>query len=79
MNTTLARIRVVLNAAPTWIAAVSTILVIVADEVAAVLPAGQAEVVGAAVVRIVAWLGAAVAIIRRVRPVLDDEKGLLPR
>lgn len=72
------RARVVLTAAPTYLVGASAVVTIVADEVAKVLPAGQATTVGAVTVRVVAILGAAVAIVRRVTPVVDGERGLLP-
>lgn len=78
MSRTIAKIRVVLSAAVTWITVASGVVVIVADEAAKVLPSGAAEDVAAVAVRVVAVLGAAVAIIRRVTPVLPDQRGLIP-
>lgn len=78
MHELVARARVVLRAAPTYLVALSTIVSIVAEEVAAVLPAGPATTVGVIAVRVVAVLAAAVAIIRRVTPVVDSQHGLLP-
>lgn len=66
-----ARVLVVLKAAPTWLVALSTVVTIVASEVD--IPA-----VAEWSVKVVGWLGVAVAIIRRVTPVLPAERGLLP-
>lgn len=79
MQKLLARVRVVLHAAPTYLVALSAVIVIVADELASVLPAGAVTTVGTIAARVVAVLGAAVAIIRRVTPVVDRaQRGLLP-
>ena len=72
-----ARVRVVLKAAPTYLVLVSATATIVTDEVAKVLPSGwqdNALQIGGVIVSV---LGAAVAIVRRVTPVLDSQKGLL--
>lgn len=74
----IARIKVVLTAAVTWLVLASTIVTILSEEIATVLPAGAATDVGAVALKVVAVLGAAVTIIRRVTPVLPDERGLLP-
>jgi len=72
------RIRVVATAMPTWLVAASAVVVIVSEELAAVLPAGAGETVGRWAIVAVAVLGAAVNIIRRVTPVLPRERGILP-
>lgn len=78
MSKIVAKVKVVLSAAVTWITVAFGVVVIVSDEAVKVLPAGAAETVAGVAVRVVAVLGAAVAIIRRVTPVLPDERGLLP-
>lgn len=70
---------VVLKAAPTWLTLTAVILNILAEEIGGVLPAGSAELFGEWVIRIGAWLGAAVHLIRRLTPVLPDERGILPK
>jgi hypothetical protein len=75
---TIARIKVLATAAVTWLLVASTIVTIASEEIAAVLPAGTATTVGAVALKVVAVIGAAVAIIRRVTPVLPDQRGLLP-
>lgn len=65
------RVRVVLREAVTWLVFAG----IVASAVAAEIPGAVAEWA----VRIGAWLATAVAIIRRVTPVLPSERGILPR
>ena len=74
----IARIKVVSAAAVTWLTAAGIILTIFSEEIGSVLPTGAAEEWAMWVVRIIAWIGAAVAIIRRVTPVLPDERGVLP-
>ena len=71
------RILVVLKAAPTYLVALSTVVTILAEEIAAVLPAGAANDVGVVAVRVVAVLATSVAIIRRVTPVVASRRGLL--
>lgn len=78
MKKLLKRARVILTAAPTYLVAAGAVVSIVADEVSKVLPAGwqdnAAQLAGAAV----GIIGAAVAIVRRVTPVLPHERGILP-
>jgi hypothetical protein len=74
----LEQIKVVSTAAVTWITATSAALVILSEEISAVAPDGSEDLV-AIIVKAVAWLGAAVAIIRRVTPVLPSERGILPQ
>ena len=78
MSEFIERVKVVASAAVTWITVASSIVVIVSDELADVLPGDAAETVGAVAVKVVAVLAAAVAIIRRVTPVLPEERGVLP-
>lgn len=78
MTKFIARAKVVLLAAPTYLVAVSAVVSILADEIAMVLPAGMAMTLGALAVRVVAVLGAAIGIIRRVTPVVVADRGLLP-
>ena len=65
-----ARVRVVLTSLVTYLLIASSILTIVAEE----LPGPAAEWIGRAVV----WLATAVTIIRRVTPVLPEDRGLVP-
>jgi hypothetical protein len=72
------RVSVVLKAAPTWLLAASTAITITSEELVKLLPDTWDE-------QVVRWaavatgaIAAAVAIIRRVSPVLPDERGLLP-
>ena len=78
MTKLLARARVILTAAPTYLVAAAAVVTIVADEAAKVLPTGwqdnAAQIAGA----VLAVIGAAVAIVRRVTPVLPAERGILP-
>lgn len=79
MTKLFARISVLLKAAPTYLVAAGAIVSIVTDEVSKQLPHGwqdNAGQIGGAVLGVIA---AAVAIVRRVTPVLDkNDHGLLP-
>lgn len=77
MKSFLARVRVVLTAAPTYLLTASTVVVVLRDEIAGLFPAA-AEDVSRWSVTVLAVLAAAVRIIRRVAPVLPAERGLLP-
>lgn len=73
-----ARLKVILSEVTTYLVAAGAVVGIVADEVGQVLPAGwqdNAVQIGGAVVGVI---GAAVAIIRRVTPVLPADRGILP-
>ncbi len=76
MNDLLARTRVVLRAAPTWLTAISVALTAAASEIGRLAPSGGDDVVRWCVT-VAAWLTSAVAIIRRVSPVDQSERGLL--
>lgn len=78
MRKLLARIRVILTAAPTWLVFAALTVPIVTEEVAKVLPASWAERVVTIGGYVVGWLGAAIAIVRRVTTVLPSERGILP-
>lgn len=77
IRTLIERALVVLKAAPTWIAALSTAITLAADEIVAVLPDQWDGAVAAWVARAVAFLAAVVAIVRRVTPVAKAARGLL--
>lgn len=70
------RIKTVARAWPTWVTAAAAVATIVADEVAKV--AGAESPAAVVAVRVAAWLGAAVAIIRRSTPVRREARGVLP-
>lgn len=72
------RIVVILKAAPTWLVAASTFIAIFSEEIVAVLPDSLDATVAEWTTIAVGWLGAAIVIIRRVTPVLPDERGILP-
>lgn len=77
MKKHLARARVVLVNAVTWLQVASAALVIGSEEIGNAIPEISDDVAAWAV-RIAAVLGAVVATIRRVTPVLPAERGLLP-
>lgn len=73
----LKRIKVVLQALPTYIVAASAVVTIFAEEIVSVLPSALQGDVTEAAVYVVAVLTAAVNIIRRVEPVIPERIGLL--
>ncbi len=78
MKKLLARARVILTAAPTYLVAAGTVVAMVADEVSKVLPAGWQDNAAQAAGFVLGIIGAAIAIVRRVTPVLPAERGILP-
>ena len=72
------RVQVVATSAVTWISTASFVVVVLAEEISKVVAPDSAETVTRVSVRIVALLGAVVAIIRRVSPVAIADRGLLP-
>lgn len=77
MKLTLARLRVLLTAAPTWITTAMAVVVLLRDNIATLFPSA-AEDVSRWSVTVLAVLAGALAIVRRVAPVLKAERGLLP-
>lgn len=73
----LERLRVLAGTAVTYLVAAAVGLSAAADELAATGPDGG-ETAVAWLLRVVAWVGAAVAVVRRVTPVPSGERGLLP-
>lgn len=70
-------VRVVVKAAPTYLALAVLVAPIVAEEAAAVLPAPWAEGVTALGLKVVLVATAVLNVIRRVSPVARDRRGLL--
>jgi hypothetical protein len=70
-------LQVLLGAAVTWMVALASGLTLAAGEIAQAAPEGSEGTV-AVILRVVAWLGTAVLIVRRVTPVLPAARGLLP-
>lgn len=75
IRNTLVRLRTVLTAAPTYLAALAVIVGIVVDEVLAEWDVPWVATVGAIALT---TLAVASRIVRRVTPVLPSERGLLP-
>lgn len=73
---TITRIRVVAGSVVTWLVVAAMICTIVAAELADMI--GADHVVVVLILRVVAWLAVATSIVRRVTPVLDDARGILP-
>ena len=79
MTEFVAKLRVIFTAAVTYLTLGVTIVTIFAEEIAAMLPVGAAEDLTQWALIAVGWLTAAITIIRRVSPVLPDERGILPQ
>ena len=77
MNDFLARVRVLLTAAPTYISTATALVVIFRDEIGRMFP-GASDEIAAWSVTVLAVLAGAANIVRRVAPVLPAERGLLP-
>ena len=77
MKLTIARLRVLLKAAPTWLTAAAVIVATLRDTIADLFPEA-ADDVARWTVPILAILAAAHQAVRRVTPVLKAERGLLP-
>ena len=77
MTSCWARARVIWQAAPTWLTGAAVAITVTNEEIASLLPAGAATTAGRWALLATGWLGAAVAIIRRVTPVPADQRGLL--
>lgn len=75
----LARIKVIITAAPTYLTMAAVVVGILADELSKTVPDGWQDNVVQIGGAIVAVLGAAIAIIRRVTPVLESQRGILPQ
>lgn len=73
-----ARLRVILTAAVTWLLVAQAALVAFADQIGPFLPTPWADRVNAFIVSAIAVVVAVIAVIRRVTPVLPDERGILP-
>jgi len=69
------RVKVIARTAVTWLVFASVLLTAIAGELADLLP-GNPEVT-TFIMRVVAWITAAITIIRRVTPVAPDERGVL--
>lgn len=78
MNKTIERIKILFTSVPTYLVAGSTVVTILSEEIAEVLPTSASETVAAVALKVVGVLGAAVSIIRRSTPVIFPQRGLLP-
>ena len=72
-----ARIQVLLRAVPTYLTLAAVIVTILSQELADALPGNAATVVVKVAGVTLTVIGAATAIVRRVTPVLENERGLL--
>lgn len=78
MSKLIKRIRVLLTAAPTYLAGAAVVVAAVSDEVAKAVPDGWQDNVVAIGAPVLAALAAVTAIVRRVTPVFGAARGLLP-
>lgn len=78
MDKLVKRARVVISDVVTWLVVASSVVVILAEEIAKIVPADWRSVVVEIGMRALAVLGAVVMILRRVTTVLPTERGLLP-
>jgi hypothetical protein len=78
MTNLLKRIRVLLSAAPTYLAGAAVVVAAVSDEVAKAVPEGWQDNVVSVGAPILAGLAAITAIVRRVTPVFAEHRGLIP-
>ncbi len=76
-NPVLARVRVFLKSAPTYLVAAGAVVTVLADELGKVFPNGWQDNATQIAGTLLGIIGAAVAIIRRVTPVLPEERGML--
>lgn len=79
MTQVLAMLKVILTAAPTYLAIVVAVAPQVATWVAEVLPAPASERVVAVVLTFATVAAATLELIRRVTPVVKAQRGLLPQ
>lgn len=77
MSKLIARIGVLLHAAPTYLAAAGVIIAILADEVGKLAPSGWQDNAVQILGVLAGIVAAATAIVRRVTPVAPPERGLL--
>jgi len=78
VNENLARARVIAGSAITLLTALAIGVTTFVNEVAAALPSGWQDNALAIGGTAVAWIGAAVAALRRVTPVAPEQRGVLP-
>lgn len=78
MSDFLTRVRVVLGNIATWLIGAAAVIGIFAEEITDLLPDDWEGPWSQAVVVVLAVIAAAVAIIRRVTPVIGEQQGLLP-
>lgn len=71
------KIKVIASSAVTWLTFAVVVLTMFSEEIAALLPAESDVTTWIATA--VVWLSAAIAIIRRVTPVIPEERGILPQ
>lgn len=77
MSKLLARIKVLLKAAPTYLAAAGVLVAILADEIGKLAPSGWQDNAVQILGSLAGIIAAATAIVRRVTPVLPKQRGLL--
>lgn len=79
MNKLIARIKVILTAFPTYASVVAVVLTFVGAQVAEHFDGDVSKWITKVVAGLVAVIGAAIAIVRRVTTVLPEQRGILPQ
>lgn len=77
MSKLLARIRVLLHAAPSYLTVAAVVVTIISQELGDALPGNASTIVAKAAGAVLAVIATATAIVRRVTPVLAEDRGLL--
>lgn len=70
------RLKVIASAAVTWLVALSVIVTAAAPQIGDLFPS-SADDIATWAARVVAWIGVAVTIIRRVTPVSAEQRGVV--
>lgn len=78
MNELATKIKVILTALPTWLAASTLVLTVAAQELIPLLPDNWAAKTSALVVTLLAIIAAIVNTVRRLTPALPSTFGILP-
>lgn len=77
MSNLIARIKVLFNAAPTYLAAAGVIIALLADEIGKLAPSGWQDNAVQILGVLAAIVASATAIVRRVTPVAPEQRGLI--
>lgn len=73
-----ARALVVLKAAPTWLTSLAVAITLFHEDIAGLLPAAWQGPVASGLVIVLGTIASAIVVIRRVTPVAESLRGLIP-